>query len=69
MKFTFQIEHHGERAAGIHPYTDTLTIELASGEPGGESGEFQEHIRKALLEWYDGAIVMTEAEYAKRGEW
>lgn len=58
--FQFRIEHLGELGAGIRPFNDTVTITVDSGEPGGDGeGEnsFQEHMREALAQWYDGAHV------------
>lgn len=58
--FKFFIDCPGELAAGINSYTDTITIMVESGDPGGdESGEdsFCEFMRSALAEWYDGARV------------
>lgn len=68
MSISFHIEESGEEGAGILPFTDTVEILIESGDPGGEPGEFQEFMRQALLEWYDGAGVETDAEFQKRLE-
>ena len=59
-QFRYEINHPGEYAAGIIGFSDTVTINIGSGDPGGDkTGEdsFQEFMRQALLEWYDGASV------------
>ena len=58
MKIIFDIVHPGEIAAGIRGFTDLVSVDVDSGNPGGEAGEFEERIRQALIEWYDGARVM-----------
>lgn len=63
--FKLYIDHPGDFAAGIYPFTDAIEIGVESGAPGGEPGEFEEHLREALTEWYDGAKVQTEAEIEK----
>lgn len=55
MKFT--IFHPGELAAGIIGFTDTVTVSVESGDPGGYPGEFESFIQDCLREWYDGAKV------------
>ena len=58
--YTFDVYHPGERAAGIIGFSDTITITVESGDPGGDdSGEhsFQEFMLTFLREWYDGATV------------
>ena len=44
-------------SAGIVGFTDEITIEIDSGDPGGDKGEFEEHMLNALRGWYDGAKV------------
>jgi hypothetical protein len=58
--FRFGVYYPGERAAGIHSFSDGVEVSLRSGDPGGEPGEFAEHIRSALEEWFDGATVWME---------
>jgi hypothetical protein len=62
-EFVFVVEHSGERGAGILPFSDTITIQVASGDLGGDDGEFEEFMRGTLKEWYDGAAVYTDKEY------
>ena len=62
-EFVFVINHPGETGAGILPFSDTITIQVASGDLGGDDGEFEEFVRGTLKEWYDGAIVYTNKEY------
>lgn len=56
-KYTFDVYHAGERAAGLHSFTDTVTVAVESGDPGGDAGEFEEFILQTLKDWYDGAGV------------
>ena len=63
MKIQFDIISPGEIAAGIRGFTDLVSVDVDSGNPGGEAGEFEEFIRQALADWYDGArvfLVKTE---------
>jgi hypothetical protein len=54
---TFNIHHPGEKAAGIHPFTDKVTMTCKSGQWGGAPVEFEKHMLVSLWEWYDGADV------------
>jgi hypothetical protein len=65
-EFVFVINHSGEHAAGILPFSDSITIHVTSGDPGGEDGEFEDFMRNALKEWYDGAGVETLSEFEER---
>lgn len=53
----FEVDHPGERAAGIWSFEDTVKVTVESGDPGGEPGEFEKDVRAFLLEWFDGAGV------------
>lgn len=57
MELEFDVIHHGDALAGLRHYNDTVTVCVRSGDPGGEDGEFEEHIRQAIAEWFDGAAV------------
>ncbi|MFW6359336.1 MAG: hypothetical protein ACOC0N_09025 [Chroococcales cyanobacterium] len=59
---SFSIDHKGEPGAGILSYSDSVQITLESGDPGGEEGEFEAHMRDALESWFDGADVIEEEE-------
>lgn len=61
LKFEFEIEHSGERAAGLLPYSETVKIEVEYGF--GDQTEMAEMFRDALASWYDGAKVLTREEY------
>lgn len=63
----FAVSFSGECDAGLLPFSDEITVEIASGEPGGEPGEFADFLCEALAEWYDGASVWegTLADLAK----
>lgn len=53
----FAVDCPGELAAGISPYTNTVTI-MVSYDPGGyEDRDFAKHMRKSLEEWFEGAKV------------
>lgn len=56
-KYVYQVNHPGEPEAGKTGFTDTVTMLLESGEPGGDPSDFGEHIKLSLSEWYDGAKV------------
>jgi hypothetical protein len=56
-KYVYEVSHPGESGAGIIGFTDTVTMLLESGDPGGDPGDFAEHIKLALSGWYDGAKV------------
>lgn len=57
MKLTFEITFSGETDAGFVPFTDTVTVEVESGNPGGEPGEFTEYMRQSLQDWYGTPCV------------
>jgi len=60
--YRYDIDHPGEIGAGIHGFTDRITITVDSGDPGGdETGDdsFQEFMLNSLREWYDGAGVRS----------
>jgi hypothetical protein len=62
--FVFNVEMPQELGAGLLGFTDVVTISVESGDPGGEPGEFEEFIRNALREWYDGAGIELAEEPA-----
>lgn len=56
----FDVSIPQELHAGISGHYDTITITVASGDPGGEAaGEdsFVCHMMRAIREWYDGGKV------------
>jgi len=57
MKTTYEIENAGDSEAGLPAYQEEVQINVRSGDPGGEPGEFAEYMRVALAEWFDGAKV------------
>jgi hypothetical protein len=59
IKFKYYINHSGEKDAGIYPYSDIVTVEIDSGELGGEMQEemFREAMEEFLEQWFDGAHV------------
>ncbi|MCK5602611.1 hypothetical protein KAR91_12095 [Candidatus Pacearchaeota archaeon] len=60
MRLKFDVEHPGEPNAGISSYTDTVIVDVESGDPGGDHDEFMEYMQSALSEWFDGAGVGAE---------
>lgn len=57
MKLIFDIDMPDEHAAGIRGFTDTITVNVESGNPGGDPGEFEGFMLQALEDWYDGGHV------------
>ena len=57
MRLKFDIENAGEIGAGLCSYTETVVIDVESGDPGGENGEFMEYMRGALADWFAGSRV------------
>lgn len=57
MKIVFDVVNPGDLNAGLISYTDTVTVEIESGDPGGNDGDFAEYMRDILAEWFDGAKV------------
>lgn len=63
MKLVFYIEVPPEEAAGMIGCNDTVTIQVESGNPGGEDGEFTEYMKDVLKEWYDTPrVILWEKE-------
>lgn len=58
QEIIFDVCVPSERAAGILGFSDTIIISVESGDPGGDPGEFSDHILMALKEWYDGGNVV-----------
>ena len=62
MKLIYDIYDPGEFAAGIHPFSDTITVNIESSNPPGEEGEFAEELRKFIAEWYDTTGVTLKKD-------
>ena len=61
--YVYDIYVPSEHGAGIRGYSDTVTITIDSGDPGGdETGpdSFKEFMTASLKEWFDGAHVSTD---------
>ena len=61
--YKYEIDSPDELDAGLHGFSDEITVIVDSGEPGGDpTGEdsFEEYMRQALIEWYDGAKVVVK---------
>lgn len=65
LNIEYRIVRHGERGAGIRPYTQTITVTVKSGDPGGEPEEFAEELQSFLADWFDGAEVELLPSEAK----
>jgi hypothetical protein len=57
MRIKYFVDYPDDLSAGIRGFTDTIVIDVESGDPGGKSGEFTDFMRDSLTEWYDGAKV------------
>lgn len=57
LRLVYSIEIPEEHAAGLNGANDTVTVILASGDPGGDSGDFADFIRVSLVHWMDGGRV------------
>jgi len=57
MRIIFEIEKLPELESGIRGFYDQVTIEIESGDPGGEDGQFESYMKQVFVEWYDGAKV------------
>jgi hypothetical protein len=60
--YVYDVVMPSELAAGLHGYTETVTVILDSGDPGGTPGEFQLSLQQFLGEWFDGATVTDRTE-------
>src|ERR1700677_2558174 len=49
--------HPGELGGGIRGYSDTVTVSVDSGDPGGDKGEMTDFMQQRLIEWFDGSVV------------
>lgn len=61
--YKYEIDSPDELDVGLHGFSDEVTVIVDSGEPGGDpTGEdsFEEYMRQALIEWYDGAKVVVK---------
>lgn len=58
--FKFSVYIPSELSAGIRGFSDTVAVIVYSGDPGGDPGEFEAHIKESLMEWYDGGKVESE---------
>lgn len=62
LRLNYCVLHPGELAAGVRGYSETVTVTVESGDPGGEPGEFAGALWVFLKDWFDGAHV-------RMGEW
>ena len=59
MKILYEINNPGDSGAGIFPYYEEVTVEVQSGDPGGDPGEFEDYIKQSLREWFDGSRIIS----------
>jgi hypothetical protein len=57
MKLEYAVDMPSDMSAGLRGFTDTIIVNVESGDPGGEPGEFAQYMRDCLAEWFDGAGV------------
>ena len=57
LRIKYSIDFPGDESAGMLPFCDDIEVIVESGNPGGENGEFEDFIRQALEQWYDGPWV------------
>ena len=53
----FEVNVPSEYSAGIRGFSDSITVIIGSGDPGGEPEEFAKEMRKFLENWYDGGKI------------
>lgn len=56
VSLTFEVEVKGDVSAGIQPYSRRVKVSV-DGDCGGLDGEFAEHMRASLCEWFDTPSV------------
>ncbi len=57
MEISFDISGYDMTSCGTSVEEETIVITVASGDPGGNSGEFAEYLRGCLDSWYNGAVI------------
>lgn len=63
VSFVFDVNVPDDLSAGLHGFSDTLTLTVESGDLGGTEQEFVEYFRSAIAEWFD-----TNRVFAKKQE-
>lgn len=53
----FEVTVPSDPSAGMMGFTETVTVSLDSGDPGGEPGEFAAYLYQTLRDWYDGGRI------------
>lgn len=56
-QLTFDVQHPGDRAAGITPSPSRVQINFLDGDPGCRPVAFGQHMRDCLANWFDGALM------------
>lgn len=56
QKFGFEVTHPGEMSAGMDGYTESITV-IVENDPGGDDGDFAQHMQDCLADWFSGARV------------
>ena len=65
---TYKIDVPPDYSAGLHGVSDTVRLIVESGDPGGELGDFADHIMSALVDWYDAGDGVYMLAVAQEGE-
>lgn len=66
-EFKYFVYFTGERAAGLNPFEETVTVKLDGGIPVESVADFNDMMKQTLAEWYDGARTMTMQELEASG--
>jgi len=60
LTYVYKIDIPPEPAAGLRGLVDTVTVEVASGDPGGDltgDDSFGQYMLQVLRDWYDTSHV------------
>jgi hypothetical protein len=60
-KLVFDVSFAGERAAGLHSFTETVTITFDAGEPKESAEDLAQMLQSTLADYYEGADVTERA--------
>jgi hypothetical protein len=66
-KLVFIAEWHGERAAGINPGHEEITIQFKYGQPVDDQDTI-DYWREAIQDFYDGAKVVLKPNKTKESQ-
>lgn len=60
LVLTFDVVRLNDSLTGAKGITEEITVTVASGNPGGGPGDFENFIQKALSQWFDGANIQLK---------